>query len=72
MDWWHSSDCLIFFVLVISFTLYLKIFLSSLKALTGLDDLYEELGSGVKPLDDEFFLPLLWECKLYQLKDLVF
>ena len=49
-----------FFYLVISFTLRLEYFLFSFEALTELDELREALGCGVKPLDYEFFLPLLW------------
>ena len=48
-----------FFVSVISFTLRLENFLSSIEVLTELDELREDLGSGVKPLDDELFLPLI-------------
>ena len=50
-----------FFVLVISFTLRLEYFLSCFEALKELDELCEDLGCGVKPLDYEFFLSLLWE-----------
>ena len=50
-----------FLVLVISFTLRLEIFLSSFEALTELGEILEALGSRVKKLDDEFFLPFLWE-----------
>ena len=49
-----------FFVLGISFNLRLENFLSSLKAFAELDKIREALGSGFKPLDDEFFMPLSW------------
>ena len=43
---------LVFFVLVISFTLHLEYSLSSFEALTELNELREALGCEVKPLDD--------------------
>ena len=55
VDWWRSVDCLVLFVLVISFTLCLEYFLSSLEALAELNKLREDLGGRVKPLDDGFF-----------------
>ena len=48
-----------FFVLVISFTLYLENFLGSLEMLAEIDGIREALGSRVEPLDGEFFLTLL-------------
>ena len=66
------TGLLVFLVFVISFTLRLEYFFSSFEALTELDKLRESLGCGVKPLDCEFFLPLLWERELYQLEDIVF
>ena len=53
-----------FFVFVILFTLHLEYFLSSFEVLTELNELREVLGCGVTPLDDELFLPLLWEQEL--------
>ena len=50
-----------FFVLVISFTLRLENLLSSLEALVELNELREAFGGRVEPLDDELFLPFLWE-----------
>ena len=41
------TGLLVFFVLVISFTLNLEIFLISIKALAELDELLKDLGSGV-------------------------
>ena len=61
--WWvsgvHWTAC--FFVLVISFTLSLETFLSSIDALREPDDLCDDLSSIVVPLDDEFFLLLIME-----------
>ena len=41
------TGLLVFFVLVISFTLNLEIFLISIKALAEIDELLKDLGSGV-------------------------
>ena len=52
---------MLFFVLVISFTLSLENLLISIKALAELNKLCEALVIRVKPLDDELFLTLLPE-----------
>ena len=55
------TGLLVFFVLVIYFTLCLENFLNSIEALTKLTELHEALGRRVEPLDDDQFLPLLWD-----------
>ena len=60
-----------FFVLVISFTLRLENFLSSLEELAEINKLREALCDRLEHLDDEFFLTLFWEWKLHQLEDSV-
>ena len=57
------SGLIFYFVLVISYTLRLENFLSSIEALTELNEVLEALCGGVKTLDYEFFLTNLreWE-----------
>ena len=45
------TGLLVFFVLVISFTLRLEYFLSSLEALSELNELREDLCGRLEPLD---------------------
>ena len=63
-NWWHSPDCLAFF-LVIFFTLRLEYFLRSLEATAELNELRKDLCGGVEPLDYEFSLLILWELELH-------